>query len=105
MSHHPVPLNELAVAVQNAVEQVLGKKGAVPIEKLWVGFVAPDAIANQEVAGKVAAQLSREGGVQAQPSVAQQLAHVEAGKEKVEAAGIQKQIRIIGLVYVPKAER
>lgn len=103
MSHHPIPLNELAVAVQNAVEQVLGKKGAVPIEKLWVGFVAPEAIANQEVATKVAAQLGREGGVHAQPSVAQQISQA-GGQERVEAAAIQK-TRIIGLVYVPKAER
>ena len=61
-----VPLNELAVAVQNAVQQVLGKHGAVPIEKLWVGFVASETIANpQEVAGKLATTLGREGGVQA----------------------------------------
>ena len=45
MSAPRVPLNELAAAVQNAVEQTLAKHGTVPIEKLWVGFVAPDKIA------------------------------------------------------------
>jgi hypothetical protein len=54
MSPHAIPLNELAVAVQSAVEEVLGKHGAVPIEKLWVGFVAPDALANEEAAGRQA---------------------------------------------------
>ena len=44
MSKH-VPLGELEAAVQSAVEQVLGKKGAVPIDQLWVGFVAPENIA------------------------------------------------------------
>jgi hypothetical protein len=105
MSHHPIPLNELAVAVQNAVEQVLGKKGAVPVEKLWVGFVAPDAIANEEVAIKVAEQLGKEGGVKAQPSVAQQIGAGGVNQAAAEAAHLQKQIRIIGLVYTPKAER
>ena len=63
-----VPLNEVAVAVQNAVQQVLGKHGTGPIEKLWVGFVASENIGNpnpQDVAGKLAATLGREGGVQA----------------------------------------
>src|ERR1700726_2501286 len=107
MSHHPIPLNELAVAIQNAVEQVLGKQGGVPIEKLWVGFVAPDAIANEEVAGKLAARLGKEAGVHAQPSVAQQIAAVGAGQRGAEDAKpqLQKQIRIIGLMYSPKAER
>ena len=34
-------LNQLAAAVQNAVEQTLAKHGAVPIDKIWIGFVAP----------------------------------------------------------------
>jgi|ERR1700676_4541134 len=106
MSHHPIPLNELAVAVQNAVEQVLGKHGAVPIEKLWVGFVAPDAIANEEVAGKLAARLGKEAGVHAQPSVAQQIVAVGPGQQTGEVKPqLQRQTRIIGLMYSPKAER
>jgi hypothetical protein len=62
MSKH-VPLGELQVAVQNAVEQALGKKGAVPIDKLWVGFVAPDNIATQELANEVAVKLGGPGTV------------------------------------------
>ncbi|HWY53736.1 MAG TPA: hypothetical protein VNZ03_04695 [Terriglobales bacterium] len=107
MSHHHIPLNELAVAVQSAVEQVLGKHGAVPIEKLWVGFVAPDALANEEAAGKLAARLGKEGGVHGQPSVAQQVVSVGASGPAAEEVTpqLQKQIRIIGLMYSPKAER
>jgi hypothetical protein len=106
MSHSPIPLNELAVAVQNAVEQVLGKHGAVPIDKLWVGFVAPDAIANEEVAGKLAARLGKEAGVHVQASVAQPIATVGAAERSGEVkAHLQKQTRIIGLMYSPKAER
>jgi hypothetical protein len=104
MSHHPIPLSELAVAVQSAVEQVLGKHGAVPIEKLWVGFVAPDNIANAENAGKLAARLGKEGGVQAQASVAQQIVSGEPTTEEAKAQ-LQKQLRIIGLMYSPRAER
>jgi len=59
----PVPLGELEVAVQSAVEQVLGKKGAVPIDKLWVGFVAPENIATQQLANEVAAKIGGPGAV------------------------------------------
>jgi hypothetical protein len=58
-----VPLGELEVAVQNAVEQVLGKKGAVPIDQLWVGFVAPENIATQQLANEVAAKIGGPGAV------------------------------------------
>jgi hypothetical protein len=104
MSHHAIPLNELAVAVQSAVEEVLGKHGAVPIEKLWVGFVAPDALANEEAAGELAARLGKEGGVHGQPSVAQQVVSVGAGGRGGEEVKpqLQKQIRIIGLMYSPQ---
>ena len=100
MSSPHVPLNELAVAVQNAVEQVLAKHGAVSVDKLWVGFVAPDNIATQENAAILAAQIGREAGVQAQASVAQQLA-APAGSAAHEAHAV-KPGHIIGLVYAPK---
>lgn len=58
-----VPLGELEVAVQSAVEQILGKKGAVPIDKLWVGFVAPDNIATQHLANEIAAKVGGPGAV------------------------------------------
>ena len=70
MSKH-VPLGELHVAVQNAVEQALGKKGAVPIDKLWVGFVAPDNIATQQLANEVAVKLGGPGTVGSIGSITQ----------------------------------
>ena len=45
MPNPPIKLEELAAAVQTAVQQTLAKHGAVPINQLWVGFVAPEAIA------------------------------------------------------------
>ena len=66
----PVPLGELEVAVQSAVEQVLGKKGAVPIGQLWVGFVAPENIATQQLANEVAAKIGGPGAVGSIGSVA-----------------------------------
>lgn len=92
-----VPLNELAVAVQNAVEQTLAKHGAVPIDKLWVGFVAPEKIATLESAQTIAGILGREAGVQGQPSVAQ-----VGGGAVGEAKGALPPHRIIGLIYEPK---
>ena len=99
MSTSRVPLNELAVAVQNAVEQALAKHGAVPIEKLWVGFVAPEAIA-AESAQAIAGILGKEGGVHAQPSVGQ-VGGIAVGGAK-EALPNH---RIIGLIYEPKIHR
>ena len=99
MATSRVPLNELAVAVQNAVEQALAKHGAVSIDKLWVGFVAPDAIAN-ESAAEIAGILGKEGGVHAQPSVGQ----IGAGAVG-EAKGAIPPHRIIGLVYAPKTHK
>jgi hypothetical protein len=90
MSAPRVPLNELAAAVQNAVS----------IEKLWVGFVAPDKIATAESAQQVANVLAKEAGVKGQPSVGQ------LGGAAVGAA--QAQVtphRIIGLIYEPKSVR
>jgi hypothetical protein len=65
-----VPLGDLQVAVQNAVEQVLGKKGAVAIDKLWVGFVAPDDIATQQLANEIASKIGGPGAVGSVAAVA-----------------------------------
>lgn len=97
MATSRVPLNELAVAVQNAVEQALAKHGAVPIDKLWVGFVAPDRVATAESAAAIAGILSKESGVAAQPSVGQ-----VGGGAVGEAKGALPGHRIIGLIYEPK---
>ena len=87
-------------AVESAVRQVLGKHGAVPIDKLWVGFVAPENIANPEVAGKVATQLGKEAGVNVQASVAQVAASAQEAKAELVKPG-----HIIGLVYAPPVKR
>jgi hypothetical protein len=101
MAPQTVPLQALTVAVQNAVKQVLAKHGAVDVGHLWVGFVAPDTIATQENALKVAQALGRTeaGGANVQASVAQ-LAAGPAGAEK----GVipPKPGHIIGLIYAPK---
>jgi len=98
VAHHPVPLNELAAAVQSAVEQTLAKHGAVPIDQIWVGFVAPDKIANLEAAKEVAHVLSREAGLKGEPSVGQ-LGGAAAGGAEAHALLPH---RIIGLIYQPK---
>lgn len=108
MSSPHVPLNELAAAVQSAVEQVLGKHGAVPVDKLWVGFVAPDNVATQENAAKLAAQIGRAGGVQAQGAVAQEIAApAQAGGQAAQKTHPQalKPGHIIGLVFNPKVPK
>src|ERR1700751_3663869 len=100
MSAHRVPLNELAAAVQSAVEQTLAKHGAVSIDKLWVGFVAPDRIATPESAQQVANLLAKEAGIKAQPSVGQ--------RGGAAGGAAQAQVvphRIIGLIYEPKLAR
>ncbi|HZS56011.1 MAG TPA: hypothetical protein VFA65_16530 [Bryobacteraceae bacterium] len=97
-----VPLNEVAIAVQNAVQQTLAKHGAVSVDKLWVGFVAPDNVATQENAAKLATELAREAGISAQPSVAQ-LAPAAAGAKTEAHATVPKPPgHIIGLVFSPK---
>jgi hypothetical protein len=96
-----VPLNELAVAVENAVQQALAKHGAVSIDKLWVGFVAPDAVATQENAALVARELSKEAGVTGQPSVAQiSGGAAQQGQRDAHAGTLPG--HIIGLVFQPK---
>jgi hypothetical protein len=70
MAHPSVPVSELTAAVQNAVEKALAQHGAVSIDKLWVGFVAPEAIATEENARKIAAQLTESAKLTGTPSVA-----------------------------------
>ena len=88
-----VPLGELEVAVQSAVEQILGKKGAVPIDKLWVGFVAPDNLATQQLANEIA---TRVGGPGAVGSVAALAPAAAGGTEAV------KNIHILGYIHKPQ---
>ena len=96
-----VPLNEVAVAVQNAVQQALGKAGAVPIGELWVGFVAPENIGNeQELAGKLAATLGREGGVQATASIGEIGRTASAGAGAATQAALPR-TKILGLIFKP----
>jgi hypothetical protein len=97
MSSHSVPLNELTVAVQNAVKQALGKHGAVPIDQLWVGFVAPETVATEEAAAKVAAELGKgaSGRVQASVQVLESTGTAGASPKLVVPH------RIIGLIYDP----
>jgi L-alanine-DL-glutamate epimerase-like enolase superfamily enzyme len=104
MSAGHVPLNQLVSAVESAVEQVLGKHGAVPVDKLWVGFVAPENLATQENAAKLATALGREAGVNAQPSVAQ-LSTTGAVAGQAHEAHAAKAGHIIGIVYAPKAQK
>jgi hypothetical protein len=100
VSTHRIPLGELAAAVQSAVEQALSKHGVVPVDKLWVGFVAPDSIATPESAQKVANVLSKEGGIKADPSVGQ-LGATDVGAAQERAVPL----RIIGLIYDPKLQK
>jgi hypothetical protein len=96
-----VPLKELTTAVQNAVQQVLAKHGAVKVDHLWVGFVAPDAIATQENALHLAQVLGKDAGVAVQPSVAQ-LSAAGAPAAAGEKLAIPPKGHIIGLVYSPR---
>jgi hypothetical protein len=96
MSTPRVNLTELAAAVQSAVQQTLAKHGAVPIDQIWVGFVAPETLANNASAQAVANLLAKEGGVSAQPSVGQ-LGGAAAGAAEAHIPPH----RIIGLIYEP----
>jgi hypothetical protein len=84
--------------VESAVQQVLGKHGAVPIDKLWFGFVAPENLANLEAAGKVATLIGEEAGVRVQASVAQ----LAAPAPQEAKAELVKPGHIIGLVFAPR---
>jgi hypothetical protein len=99
----PIQLENLAVAVQNAVQQVLAQHGAIPINKIWVGFVAPDNLATIENANKVAALLGKEGGIHGGVGSVGQLA---AGTAGPQAGGIVKPPgHIIGIVYQPALKK
>ncbi len=100
MPGHSIPLNELNAAVQNAVQQALGKHGAVPIDQLWVGFVAPEAIANEETAAKIATELSKGAAGKVQPSV-----QVMAPAQDAKAGAQLVPHRIIGLIFDPHTAR
>ena len=62
-----IPLHEVTAAVQNAVKQVLEEKGLAGIDRLWIGFVAPENLATIENAGAVAKALG--SGAHDTPSV------------------------------------
>lgn len=98
----PIQLENLAVAVQSAVEQVLAQHGAVPIDKIWVGFVAPDNLATIENANKIAALLGKEGGVQGGIGSVGQLAAAGAPAAATEKGIVKPPGHIIGIVYQPK---
>jgi hypothetical protein len=100
MPNPPVPIKELSVAVQNAVQRVLAQHGAVSVDKLWVGFVAPDNLATPDIANKVASELGKEAGVHVQASVAQLSAAAAEKPGAHEAAA--RPGHIIGLVFSPK---
>lgn len=89
-----VPLGDLEVAVQNAVEQALGKKGAVPIGQLWVGFVAPESIATQQLANEVASKVGGPGAIGSIGSVGP----AAAGGQKKEAV---TNLHILGYIHKP----
>ncbi len=94
----PIKLDELALAVQSAVQQTLAKHGAVPINQLWVGFVAPETFANLDSANKVATTLAREvGAVGAAGSIAQ-IGAAAGGTEQLPV----KPGHLIGLIYKPQ---
>jgi hypothetical protein len=86
--------------VQNAVEQVLGKHGALGIDKLWVGFVGPDNIATLANAGKVAAIMGKETGQKLTPSVGQLGGAAGGATQGLTAPG-----HICGYIHVLKAAK
>jgi hypothetical protein len=92
-----VPLNELAAAVQSAVAHTLAQHGQVPINQIWVGFIAPDALANMESAGKVASELGKGAHGQVQASMVQ----LPAAHAAEPAALVGRPGHIVGLVFNP----
>lgn len=99
MSTRPVLLQDLAALVENAVQQVIEKHGGGPIEKIWVGFVAPDILATNAVAAEVARSISQHGGMQGTPAIATlpQAPHTGVQTEALVHPG-----HIVGLVYQPR---
>jgi len=98
---HPVPVSELTEAVQSAVQQVLAKHGAVPIDQLWVGFVAPENIASQANANAMAAHFGKEARAAVQGSVAQVVPPAPAAGG-VQTEALARPPRIIGIIFKPK---
>jgi hypothetical protein len=98
MATRPVLLKDLAVLVENAVQQAIEKHGGGPIDKLWVGFVAPDAIATEANAASIAKAIGQETGVKVTPAVATQ--GIAAGGA-VHTEALVKPGHLIGLVYDP----
>lgn len=97
-----VPLTEVYAEVQRAVAQVVAKyPGVGPVEKLWVGFVSPEAVKNEmEVAREVASHIGHGAGVT--PS-AGQLSAAPGG-----TAGAKPAIgphHILGLIFDPNAAK
>jgi hypothetical protein len=90
----PVALGELQAAVHSAVENILGKKGAVSIDHLWVGFVAPENIATQQLANEIATKIGGPGAVGSVGSAIQQ-----AGGVKTEAL---VNLHICGYIHKPQ---
>lgn len=99
MSTRPVLLHDLAVLVENAVQQIIEKHGGGPIEKIWVGFVAPDILATNEIATQVAHAIGQHGGVAVTPAIATQAVAAHTG---IQTEALIKPGHIIGLVYQPK---
>jgi hypothetical protein len=89
-----VPLNQLPLAVKNSVEQLLERNGVRGIDKIWVGFVAPDAMLAQ--AEKAAAAIAHEAG--GQLSIAE--VHAAAGGGHAQA--VVKPPRIFGYIHSVK---
>jgi hypothetical protein len=97
---HKVPLQNLYVAVQDAVEQVIAKHGGGPVEKLWVGFVAPEIgqISEAELAREVASKVAVGAGVTVSVG---QLSAGPAGAAKPEILPHH----ILGLIFDPNAAK
>ena len=99
MDQHKIPLTEVNAAVQSAVQNVLSKHNIGDIDKLWIGFVAPENIASS-VANEVATALGKPtaGKVTVSVATAQAVAGQEAGHALPHA------LKIIGLIYDPNAK-
>jgi hypothetical protein len=99
MSTRPVPLNDLAILVENAVQQIIEKHGGGPIEKIWVGFVAPENLATPAIAAEVAHSIGSHTGVHVTPAMATEAVSHPAG---AHTEALVRPGHIIGLVYQPK---
>jgi predicted hydrolase (HD superfamily) len=102
MSTRPVPLHDLAILVENAVQQVIEKHGGGPIEKLWFGFVAPEALATEAIAAEVVKAMGHQTGGQLTPAVATQGLAAPSVQGALHTEALVRPGHIIGLVYQPK---